>query len=114
MFLWQFRLSCLVHLSRLEKLNLTSVRTHAKIYGTIVTVGGAMIMTLVKGPIIEIIKTKGVSHLGSSSTGPDVYHTIIGSIMITSGCFCWACFMILQVRKKLNFSLEKIVTFYML
>lgn len=59
-----------------------------------------MIMTLVKGPVIEIIKTKGIGHVVSSATGPDLYHTIMGSLMITAGCFCWACFFILQVRSK--------------
>ncbi|CAM8976224.1 unnamed protein product [Rhodiola kirilowii] len=95
---------------RLEKINIRSIRTQAKIFGTLATVAGAMIMTLVKGPIIEIIRTKGISHVVSSSAGPDVYHTIVGSLMITAGCFCWACFMILQAITLQTYPVELSLT----
>ncbi|KAH9767797.1 WAT1-related protein [Citrus sinensis] len=38
---------------RLEKVKIKSMRSQAKILGTIVTAGGAMCMTLLKGPILE-------------------------------------------------------------
>ncbi|CAN4116907.1 unnamed protein product [Withania somnifera] len=58
----------------------TFIHSQAKIVGTVATVAGAMIMTLVRGPIVELFWTKGTA----------------SSIMITIGCFSWAAFMILQ------------------
>nr|POE98179.1 wat1-related protein [Quercus suber] len=54
-----FILVCLV---RLENLNFKSKRTYAKIVGTIVIVGGAMIMTFIKGPGFELMQTKAKSN----------------------------------------------------
>ncbi|CAB4284448.1 unnamed protein product [Prunus armeniaca] len=63
---------------RLEKVKLKCIRSQSKVFGTAATVAGAMIMTL---------QTGGAVSLQSS---------IKGAVMITIGCFCWACFMILQ------------------
>lgn len=81
---------------RLEKVKLTSIRSQAKIVGTVATVAGAMIMTLVRGPIVELFWTKGNASHESQSVGLNLSHAIKGSIMITIGCSSWAAFMILQ------------------
>ncbi|KAL3327476.1 hypothetical protein AABB24_035255 [Solanum stoloniferum] len=81
---------------RLEKVKLTSIRSQAKIVGTVATVAGAMIMTLVRGPIVELFWTTGNAGHDSQSGGLNLSHAIKGSIMITIGCFSWAAFMILQ------------------
>ncbi|KAK4730667.1 hypothetical protein R3W88_023655 [Solanum pinnatisectum] len=81
---------------RLEKVKLTSIRSQAKIVGTVATVAGAMIMTLVRGPIVELFWTTGNVGHDSQSGGLNLSHAIKGSIMITIGCFSWAAFMILQ------------------
>lgn len=82
---------------RLEKLNLRSVRSQAKVVGTIATVAGAMVITLVKGPVVELIWTKGkISHEQQSAV--NLHHSITGALMITVGCFSWACFVVLQVK----------------
>ncbi|KAK6779331.1 hypothetical protein RDI58_021515 [Solanum bulbocastanum] len=86
----------LAWLFRLEKVKLTSIRSQAKIVGTVATVAGAMIMTLVRGPIVELFWTTGNGGHASQSGGLDLSHAIKGSIMITIGCFSWAAFMILQ------------------
>ncbi|KAI3734849.1 hypothetical protein L6452_14329 [Arctium lappa] len=84
---------------RLEKVNVRKVHSQGKILGTLVTVGGAMVMTLVNGPPVPLPWTKGgtgVHHsLDSSATVSQDQH-IKGAIMITAGCFCWASFYILQ------------------
>ncbi|CAA2984880.1 WAT1-related At2g37460-like [Olea europaea subsp. europaea] len=81
---------------RLEKVQLMSIRSQAKIVGTIATVAGAMIMTLVRGPDIGLPWTHGRSSHENQNNGVTLKHSIKGSIMITIGCFSWACFMILQ------------------
>ncbi|KAI5426110.1 hypothetical protein KIW84_031795 [Lathyrus oleraceus] len=73
-----------------------SVHSQAKVVGTLATVGGAMIMTLLRGPIVNIFGTHGNSVQIQHSSGANLQHVIKGSIMITIGCFSCACFMILQ------------------
>ncbi|KZV55942.1 hypothetical protein F511_29438 [Dorcoceras hygrometricum] len=48
----------MAYLFRLEKIRLMSIRSQAKIIGTLATVAGAMIMTLVEGPNIGLPWTK--------------------------------------------------------
>ncbi|XP_070680970.1 WAT1-related protein At2g39510-like isoform X2 [Malus domestica] len=80
---------------RLEKINLRSLHSLAKILGTIVTVGGAMLMTLINGPMLNFPWTRRNIH--QESTVSTVHQDPIkGAIMIAAGCFCWAGFMILQ------------------
>ncbi|GJY60128.1 WAT1-related protein, partial [Tanacetum coccineum] len=81
---------------RLEVVNLKSIRSQAKVIGTITTVGGAMLMTLVKGPMLELFWTKGRTNSHVANNGVDLSHSIKGAIMITIGCFSWSCFMVLQ------------------
>lgn len=70
----------------------------AKIVGTGITVAGAMVMTLYKGPILEFIKSQGVgSHHGSSSSEASSQHWVTGTLMLLASCCGWASFFILQV-----------------
>ncbi|XP_076903584.1 WAT1-related protein At2g39510-like [Bidens hawaiensis] len=83
---------------RLEKVNIKRRHSQAKIIGTLVTVGGAMIMTLVNGAPIPLPWTH-VSMARQSQTTPappDQAHIIKGAIMIAVGCVLWASFFILQ------------------
>ncbi|KAI3468740.1 hypothetical protein Pfo_025403 [Paulownia fortunei] len=81
---------------RIENVNLKSIRSHAKILGTLVTVGGAMIMTLISGPVIGLPWTHK-SHDAHASTNPnDKQDPIKGALMITAGCFGYSLFYILQ------------------
>jgi len=82
--------------NRLEKMKLRSIRSQAKIIGTVATLGGAMMMTLVKGPALNIWSKSNPSS-GVKQLDISVHDAIRGSIMITIGCFSWAAFVILQV-----------------
>lgn len=88
-----FVMACIL---RLELVNLKSIRSQAKVIGTITTVAGAMLMTLVKGPILELFWTKGRTNSNVINNGVDLHHSLKGAIMITVGCFSWSCFMVLQ------------------
>ncbi|KAJ0705047.1 putative EamA domain-containing protein [Helianthus annuus] len=85
---------------RLEKVNIKKRHSQAKIIGTLVTVGGAMIMTLVNGVPIPLPWT----HMSRvhppvapvALSYEDHRNMIKGAIMITIGCFFWAGFFILQ------------------
>lgn len=81
---------------RVEKVNLKKIHSLAKVIGTAVTVTGAMIMTLYKGPIIDILGLSHSSiHHGSASTVTD-QHWVTGTIALLSCLVSWAGFFILQ------------------
>ncbi|KAJ9553502.1 hypothetical protein OSB04_017547 [Centaurea solstitialis] len=89
----------LAWICRLEKVNIKKIHSMGKIVGTLVTVGGAMIMTVVAGPTIGLPWTKGSSaEHQQQSTTPSVSaaDNIKGSMMIIAGCLSWSCFYIVQ------------------
>ncbi|KAG5054133.1 hypothetical protein JHK85_006643 [Glycine max] len=72
---------------RLEKVNLRKFHSVAKVIGTVITVSGAMVMTLYKGPAFQIIKGGGAmsQHSNSSSTSttePSDQHWIVGTVYL--------------------------------
>ncbi|KAK4795106.1 hypothetical protein SAY86_013100 [Trapa natans] len=92
-------------LERLETVNMKKVPSLAKVIGTVVTLAGAMVMTLYKGPIVDIIRSRGIVHHGgdaaASSKSAD-HRWVIGTLMILITTLGWASFFILQ-----SFTLEK-------
>ncbi|KAK2976226.1 hypothetical protein RJ640_021937 [Escallonia rubra] len=80
---------------RLEKVNIKKVHSQAKVIGTIITVTGAMVMTLYKGPIVDILwYSHGSSHRSSSSTSGQ--HWVTGTLMLLGCTGGWSGFFILQ------------------
>ncbi|XP_065615680.1 WAT1-related protein At2g39510-like [Quercus suber] len=80
---------------RLEKVNIRRRASQAKVLGTIVSFGGVMLMTLVKGPSWNLPWTYGHSHQESASAA----HTQVvvkGSLMMLAGFFCQSGYIILQ------------------
>lgn len=77
-----------------------SIRSHGKLFGTLATVAGATVMTLMKGPVLELFWTDGrINHEAAAKNGTDLHDSIKGGLMIVVGCFSYACFVILQVSK---------------
>nr|GMD52859.1 WAT1-related protein At2g39510-like [Ipomoea batatas] len=80
----------------LEKVEVRKLHSQAKILGTVVTLGGAMIMTLVRGPNIGLPWTKHTQHLQTATALHSQQDLVEGAAMIMAGCSCWAIFYILQ------------------
>ncbi|KAJ8766052.1 hypothetical protein K2173_020568 [Erythroxylum novogranatense] len=81
---------------RLEKVDVKKLHSQAKILGTVVTVGGAMIMTLFKGTKLDLPWTRGYDnqqHWTNLTTKQD---PLKGALMVFIGTACWAGFIILQ------------------
>ncbi|XP_023749821.1 WAT1-related protein At2g39510 isoform X1 [Lactuca sativa] len=82
---------------RLEKVKMKSLHSQVKIIGTLVTIGGAMIMTLIRGPEIQFPWTNNHTlHHQSPVNTMSTQDQIKGSLMISVGCISWASFVILQ------------------
>lgn len=82
---------------RLEKVNLKKVYSLAKVIGTLITVMGAMLMTLYKGPIVDILwYSHGAAHHKAAAAASD-QHWVTGTIMLLSCIVGWSGFFILQV-----------------
>lgn len=89
-----------IYTCRLEKVNILKMGSQAKILGTIVTVGGAMVMTFIRGPMLNLPWTSHNQLSASSSSASAAIHQdpLKGSLIIASGCICWSAFIILQVK----------------
>ncbi|WCJ39183.1 nodulin MtN21 /EamA-like transporter family protein [Euphorbia peplus] len=87
---------------RMEKLEMKKVRTQAKLAGTAVTVAGAMLMTLYKGPILEMFWSKnahsGQSNNGSEASGTNDKDWFKGSILLIFATLAWASLFVLQTK----------------
>lgn len=89
---------------RMEKLDLKRVRCQAKLFGTVMTVVGAMLMTFYKGSVIKFFWT-GHGHQPHAPPTADAaalnHHNdgefIKGSILLIIATLAWAAFFILQV-----------------
>ncbi|KAI4382934.1 hypothetical protein MLD38_008828 [Melastoma candidum] len=88
---------------RMEKINLKKVKCQAKIIGTVVTVAGAMLMTMYKGPLVEMVWTK---HMHARSTSDTTIQTstvsdkdwFLGSILLIIATLAWASLFVLQTK----------------
>ncbi|WVZ00428.1 hypothetical protein V8G54_026497 [Vigna mungo] len=90
----------------MEKLNMKKVRCQAKVVGTLVTVGGAMVMTLYKGPLVEMVWTKHALNQNQTNnatttnngTTPSDKDWLIGSIFLIIATLAWASLFVLQAK----------------
>ncbi|KAG8643141.1 hypothetical protein MANES_11G008500v8 [Manihot esculenta] len=104
---------------RMEKLDLKKVRCQAKMVGTAVTVAGAMLMTLYKGPILEMFWSKHVHPRKSyvtDTTGTTDKDWFKGSILLIIATLAWASLFVLQTKaletyKKHQLSLTSMICF---
>ncbi|XVE55359.1 hypothetical protein DITRI_Ditri03aG0152300 [Diplodiscus trichospermus] len=80
---------------RLDQVKIKQVRRQAKVIGTLLILSGALLMTLYKGPVIDLIWSRKTIHYGSSSESSDK-HWIPGTLLVFLGCVAWSCFYALQ------------------
>ncbi|KAL9286032.1 WAT1-related protein [Arabidopsis thaliana] len=83
---------------RMEKVNIAEVRSKAKIIGTLVGLGGALVMTLYKGPLIPLpwSNPNMDQHNGHTNSSQDHNNWVVGTLLILLGCVAWSGFYVLQ------------------
>ncbi|KAK4776058.1 hypothetical protein SAY87_024019 [Trapa incisa] len=91
----------------LEHVKFKDVWSRVKVMGTLVTVAGAMVMTLIKGPMIPLVWTQG-RHLNEAGAGAGAGaggggevlglqgSSIWGAALLAAAYFLWASFIIVQ------------------
>lgn len=88
----------------MEKIDVKKVKCQAKIIGTVVTVAGAMLMTLYKGPLMEMVwphvqpRQPATPGGGGGSTTSDK-DWLLGSILLIIATLAWASLFVLQVSR---------------
>ncbi|XP_072954389.1 WAT1-related protein At5g07050-like [Typha angustifolia] len=100
---------------RMEKLDMKKVRCQAKVAGTLVTVAGAMLMTLYKGPIMKMISTQhghattsDVPTAAAAASGDKDW--FLGSMFLIIATLAWASLFILQTVTLKQYSAQLSLT----
>ena len=80
------------------RVNVKEVHSQAKVIGTLVTFGGALLMTLYKGPQINLFYSPNTTHQQDGVHSPQgLKHWVSGTLFLLLGCVAWSSFIILQV-----------------
>ncbi|KAJ0989130.1 hypothetical protein J5N97_007486 [Dioscorea zingiberensis] len=80
---------------RLEQVNINKKHGVAKIIGTIVSIGGATIITLYKGP--PLLHQPPYITLGAMSSSSQILNWTLGCVYMLGNCIAWSAWMVLQV-----------------
>lgn len=84
----------------MEKVHIKKLRCQAKVVGTVLTVAGAMLMTLYKGHVVKMLWSDYI-HPKQAYAPVDAAQDadkdwVKGSILLIIATFAWASFFILQ------------------
>lgn len=97
---------------RMEKIDMKKVRCQAKLAGTLVSVVGAMLMTLYKGPLVEMVWSKHVHARKSDvpTTGANDKDWLKGSIFLIIATLSWAALFVVQAYTLTKYSAQLSLT----
>ena len=91
---------CICIYQRLERLEFGTAVGKAKVFGTIMGIGGAMLFTFYKGFPIQPLKSD-INLLPGTSTGHVALlasdHRVLAACLALASCFSYAIWIILQV-----------------
>ncbi|KAG4998688.1 hypothetical protein JHK82_029486 [Glycine max] len=83
----------------IEKVNVQSKSGKAKVMGTFVCIGGALLLVLYKGvPLINPQSQHIANKITSTPPTAKLEKWIIGSILLTLGCLLWSSWFIIQAK----------------
>lgn len=82
---------------RMEKVDFSSASTIAKAFGTLVSILGAFMLTLYKGPQILLTSSSSLKSVYELLDIPES-DWVIGGVLFTVDCFAASAFIIVQVQ----------------
>lgn len=89
---------------RMETVRIKTVSGQAKVWGTVLCVGGSMLMTFYKGSLIKLwgphIHWRYASAAATSASTGSSHHMVLGAVLVIASCFAWAIWFIIQVQIK--------------
>ncbi|XP_020398902.1 WAT1-related protein At5g07050 [Zea mays] len=104
---------------RMEKLQMRKVTCQAKVLGTVLTVAGAMLMTLYKGPLMQLAWTTN-RHASSSRAAAEAPAAaaaeisgrdwFLGSVFVIVATLAWASLFVLQTHTIKQYSAQLSLT----
>ncbi|KAK7275669.1 hypothetical protein RIF29_16790 [Crotalaria pallida] len=81
---------------RIERVKIMELRSQFKVIGTLISFGGALLMTLYKGPEIHIFHSEATHHQNESHSLQSHKNWIMGTLFLLLACVAWSSFYILQ------------------
>ncbi|BAT98721.1 hypothetical protein VIGAN_10004700 [Vigna angularis var. angularis] len=83
----------------IEKVNMRKVSAKAKVLGTFVCIGGALMLILYKGmPLIKQEQDHIADKGTTTASASNIKKWIIGSLLLTAGCGLWSSWFLIQAR----------------
>ncbi|XVF33053.1 hypothetical protein REPUB_Repub17cG0135200 [Reevesia pubescens] len=86
----------------LEKVDIRNKAGGAKVLGTLVCIGGAMVLTLYKGKTVLRSNSRAITHIinyaNTMISAKKKERWAIGSIFLAAGCLFWSSWFLLQAR----------------
>ncbi|MQM15702.1 hypothetical protein Taro_048655 [Colocasia esculenta] len=95
---------------RMEKVKIRELHSQAKVVGTLITVAGALVMIIYRGPILEFAWTKGRAHHAAAAAGQDGSNWLKGTFMLIGSCCAWSAFFIVQSNTLRSYPAELSLT----
>uniref|UniRef100_A0A0D3EMV3 WAT1-related protein n=1 Tax=Oryza barthii TaxID=65489 RepID=A0A0D3EMV3_9ORYZ len=94
---------------RMESVRLSAAAGQAKVFGTVVCVGGSMIMPFYKGPLLRLwaspIHWRFAESAASGAAAPAAGGAaVLGDVLIILSCAAWAVWFIIQTKMSERFS----------
>uniref|UniRef100_A0ACD5VHX4 Uncharacterized protein n=1 Tax=Avena sativa TaxID=4498 RepID=A0ACD5VHX4_AVESA len=93
---------------KMETVRLATPSGQAKVFGTVVCVGGSMIMPFYKGPLLKVwaspMHWRYAEHTTDAAAPASGQAAIIGDVLIILSCVAWAVWFILQSKMSERFS----------
>lgn len=77
-------------------MKIKEIGCQAKVIGTVVSLGGAFLMALYKGPVLEIAGSSAEASHPENVNDPTGAHWLIGACFLLIGCAGFSAFYILQ------------------
>ncbi|RWW62502.1 hypothetical protein BHE74_00030365 [Ensete ventricosum] len=85
-----------------------TVAGQAKVVGTVLCVGGSMLMTFYRGGLIKMWQSplhwRYAERMTTGEAGSDYQRMGFGAVLVIASCFAWAIWFIIQAKLSKSFS----------